>query len=149
MVRNTNGFRDWVYSRCGLVFLVEKYVRSHSYILPKRPHGLLCHNELIICVFYRAHIGRRPKTFWSWWCLARPASSFLMMCSALTAQNRAALQKSPLRAYSTTPPRSCLAKLWISTLTSQRSVSFHSSFPLSLFSILLLTGIICLYRHRS
>lgn len=58
-----------------------------------------------------------------------------MMCSALTAQNRAALQKSPLRAYSTTPPRSCLAKLWISTLTSQRSVSFHSSssFPFQHF----------------
>lgn len=117
-----------------------------------------------ISVFYRAHIGRRPKTFWSWWCLAQPALLFQTMFSALIAQNRVALQKLPLHAFLITLPRSCLERLWTSTLTSQRSgpasvsaLSLRSSlistpqytYVSVLICVVLLTGIIWLYRHQS
>lgn len=132
--------------------LLKKNVHSHSCILQKHPHSLIFHNRIIIILcFYRAHTGRRPKTFWSWWCLAQPALLFQTMCSALIAQNHAALQKLLLRAFSTTPQRSCLAKLWTSTLTSQRSVSSYDNYfhRICSINIILLTGIIWFYRHQS
>lgn len=91
-----------------------------------------------VFVFYRAHIGRRPKTFWSWWCLAQPALLFQTMFNALIAQNHVALQKLPLHAFSITLPKSCLERPWTSILTSQRSVSASvSALSLrSLFSLL-------------
>lgn len=74
--------------------------------------------------FYRAHIGKRPKTFWSWLYPVQPALLFQKMCNAPTVLSPAAHQKLPSRAYSTTLPKSCLGRLWTSTLTSQRLVSY-------------------------
>lgn len=93
-------------------------------IQQKHPCSLIVHNRVfVIWCFYRAHTGRRPKTFWSWWCLARPASLFQTTCSVPTARSLVALPKLLLRAFLTTPPKSCLEKLSTSTLTSQRSVA--------------------------
>lgn len=100
-------------------------------IQQKHPCSLILHNRvfviwvffLFLVFFYRAHTGRRPKTFWSWWCLAQPASLFQMTCSVPTARSLVALQKLLLRAFLTTPPKSCLEKLSTFTLTSQRSVA--------------------------
>lgn len=45
-----------------------------------------------------------------------------MMCNAPTAQSPVALQRLPLHAYLTMHQKSFLAKLWTSTLISQRSI---------------------------
>lgn len=99
----------------GLFWFIREKLSVNTYTF-----CLMMESLFILC---RAYIGRRLKTFWSWWCLAQPALLSQMMCSALIAQNRVALQKLPLLVYSTTLLRSFLERPWISTLTSQKSVS--------------------------
>jgi len=74
---------------------------------------------------HRARTGRRPKTFWSWWCPAQRVWWFLMRCSAPTAQSLPAPRRSLSPAYSTTHLKSCQEKRWTSTLTSQRCLACH------------------------
>lgn len=121
-------------------------IHIHKFCM-KRQHSLISHNGVFVFlwfVFYRAHIGRRLKTFWSWWCLAQPALLSQTTFSAPTAQNRVALLKLPLHAFSIMLPRSCLERLWTSTLISQRSASAClSALFVSAFLKLIFSSVLC------
>lgn len=80
-----------------------------------------CTGELVcvlyVCVDSRLSIGGKRWISWSWWFLDQP-----VWCSlhphTVTSPTRTSA------AYGTAPPRPCLGKRWISTLTYQRLDSF-------------------------